>query len=445
MQNPDNQIVTDKVWHEMSFGLENLGTENSSIRLKTAEMADYFGIAEWFNKDVYTLSGGQKQLLNLASVMVMAPELLILDEPVSQLDPVSASDFLSTIGKLNRDLGLTILITEHRLEEIFPCADRIVVMDKGKIISDCAPNETGKKLDNNLEFIKYAMPAPMRIYAETGDYSSDCPINIKEGRQWLENINANGEYRRIQRPNRDKGDNAIEIKNLFFRYEKKDNNVIDTLSASFERGKITAVLGGNGTGKSTLLKLIAGILKPVSGKIKNNDLKIAYLPQQVKAVFTEKTVKEDLMRINKNIDETVKLTDIENVLDNHPFDLSGGEMQRAATAKILLTNPDVILLDEPTKGMDGEFKITFGNILKSLASEGKTVIMVSHDTEFCAVHADICMMLFGGKIVADKDTGEFFSDNIFYTTAAHRMSRNIFENAVTDAEVAYLCKKNLKK
>ena len=144
LQNPDNQIVTDKVWHELAFGLESLGYDTPTIRLRVAEMASYFGIHSWFLKNVSELSGGQKQLLNLASVMAMHPKLLILDEPTSQLDPIAASDFLETVRKINRDIGTTVILTEHRLEDVIPWADKVYVMDKGRMIADGTPNEIGE-------------------------------------------------------------------------------------------------------------------------------------------------------------------------------------------------------------------------------------------------------------------------------------------------------------
>ena len=145
-QNPDNQIVTDKVWHELAFGLESLGLSNSAIKRRVAEMASYFGIQGWFRKNVSELSGGQKQLLNLASIMAMQPKLLILDEPASQLDPIAASEFLQTVYKINRDLGTTVLISEHRLEEVFPMADKVMVMDEGKLIAFAEPERIGEFL-----------------------------------------------------------------------------------------------------------------------------------------------------------------------------------------------------------------------------------------------------------------------------------------------------------
>ena len=161
MQNPDNQIVTDKVWHELAFGLESLGEDQKTIRLRVAEMASYFGIQGWFHKSVTELSGGQKQLLNLASIMAMQPTVLILDEPTSQLDPIAAADFLNTVRKINLELGTTVIITEHRLEDIFHAADRVVVMDKGSIFAVDEPRNIGKLLKEQNNEMFAAMPSPV--------------------------------------------------------------------------------------------------------------------------------------------------------------------------------------------------------------------------------------------------------------------------------------------
>lgn len=443
MQNPESQIVTDKVYHEMAFGLESMGLDGDTIRLKCAETAEFFGITEWFSRDTDTLSGGQKQLLNLASVMVMNPEILILDEPVSQLDPIAAADFLRTVKKINIELGVTVIITEHRLEEIFSDADKIAVIENGEIISFDTPSETGRKSADELKIISCAMPAPVRIYSSLSS-DSVCPVTVREGIDFLKKtVGESPEFKRIERQKDENGEVALKIKNVSFRYEKNGKTILDDVNVKFLKGKITAILGGNGAGKSTLLKIIAGIYKPVSGKVKNYSGKISYLPQNTSVMFSENTVRDDLLLFGKNIDDVVALTGIEYILDRHPRDVSGGEMQKAATAKILLTKPDILLLDEPTKGFDGGFKAEFAKILKKITESGRTVIMVSHDVEFCAEYADRCMMLFAGQTVSDKSSGDFFSGNNFYTTAACRMSRCVFENAVTAEEVVSLCRKNL--
>ncbi len=454
MQNPESQIVTDKVWHELAFGLENLGEDTATIRLRTAEMATYFGMQDWFDKKISELSGGKKQMLNLASVMVMNPEIIIFDEPTSQLDPIAAGNFLSAVSKINRELGITVVMTEHRLEEVFGCADRVIVMDSGRITVDCTPDELSKKMSGTDEFVKLAMPASVRIHSQLSKGKS--PVTVNGGAKWLSSLfeEKKPEVTHIEPKKFDIKSNAIEIKNIFFRYEKNGTDIIKNLSLDVPEGGIFAVMGGNAAGKSTLLKILSGALKPVSGKIKifgenikKSGASVVAMPQSVEVLFTRKTIREELEEMNSSdekLAETASLTQISDLLDRHPYDVSGGEMQRVALAKLLLKDPEILLLDEPTKGMDAEFKTVFTEILYKLKLKGKTVVMVSHDIEFCSVCADFCTMIFDGAAACVRDANSFFTGNKFYTTSANRMSRHIFENCVTDKDVIELCRKNLK-
>ncbi len=466
MQNPDNQIVTDKVWHELAFGLESLGINQKEIRLKVSEMASYFGIQSWFHKKVNELSGGQKQLLNLASIMAMQPSVLILDEPTSQLDPIAASDFLNTIRKINLELGITIIITEHRLEDIFHVSDRVIVMDKGMIIANDSPRNIGKflRIENNQMFL--SMPSPMQIYYGV-EGIGECPLTVREGRSWLSKEFNNKELTVTSIvENEEKeitGDIVLELKEVWFRYEKDSPDVLRNLSFQVPKESIFAIVGGNGTGKSTTLKSICNVLKPYRGKIFINGRKIekyktedlfkenlAMLPQEPQSLFIKKTVKEDLLEMlsrkerldESKIMEVSEICEITDLLDRHPYDLSGGEQQRAALAKILLTSPKILLLDEATKGMDNFFKIKFAEIMNKLKKRGVTIIMVSHDIEFCAKYADYVSMFFDGSIITTNTAHKFFSKNNFYTTAANRMSRHLFDNAITNEDVIKLYKMN---
>lgn len=269
LQSPENQIVTDKVWHELAFGLESLGYDNQRIRLRVAEIATFFGIQNWFYKDVADLSGGQKQILNLAAIMAMQPSVLILDEPTSQLDPIAASDFIATLGKINRELGTSVILTEHRLEEAFPLADRAIVMDQGRIIADDNPKLVGEKLGKDDHKMFLAMPVPMRIHAAI-DNKYDCPITVSQGRQWLDKLNEDKKAKDIEKIS-DKKDQekeiAVEIKEAWFRYEKDQDDVVKGLSLKANKGELLAILGGNGTGKTTSLSLISGINQAYRGKI----------------------------------------------------------------------------------------------------------------------------------------------------------------------------------
>jgi energy-coupling factor transport system ATP-binding protein len=460
MQNPDDQIVTDKVWHELAFGLESLGVDQKTMRARVSEMACYFGIADWFHRDVANLSGGQKQLLNLASIMAMQPEVLILDEPTSQLDPIAASDFLNTVRKINIELGTTVIITEHRLEDIFPYADRAIVMDSGKVIADDTPRKIGKLLWEQGNDMFAAMPTPVRVFYGAGG-EGDCPLTVREGRNWLSK--AFTEVPRIAefsaKPMEDEIEKpALSLKELWFRYEKDSPDILRGVSAEVPMGSLYAIVGGNGAGKSTTLKAICGICKPYRGsvkvfgkpinKYKSSELFggcLAMLPQDPKSLFVKKTVREDLEEMTKNktlINEIAATCQIESLLGSHPYDLSGGEQQRAALAKVLLTQPKLLLLDEPTKGIDSFFKETLAIILCKLKEQGVTIVMVSHDVEFCAKYADQVSMFFDGQILTTDTPRRFFGANSFYTTAANRMSRHVFRNAVTAEDVILLYKKN---
>ena len=439
-QSPENQIVTDKVWHELAFGLESLGYETAEIRRRVAEMASYFGIQTWFHKNVTELSGGQKQLLNLASVMVMQPHVLILDEPTSQLDPIAAADFLATLGKINRELGTTILLTEHRLEEAFPLATNVAVLDQGKLLGTGTPAQVGQLLRRRGHGMFLAMPAAMRVWAAV-DQSAPCPVTVREGRSWLTEF-AKGHPLAALPPEtiHQPGETVLNAEGVWFRYEQDGADVVRGLNLTARRGELTALLGGNGTGKTTSLKLLSGLLKPYRGQITRNAV-IGMLPQNPQALFAKKTVREDLQELvpGKKIGPIVRLCRLEGLLDSHPYDLSGGEQQRAALAKILLLEPEILLLDEPTKGLDAEFKQVFAGILRTLLDRGVAIVMVSHDIEFCARYAGRCAMFFDGEIVAQATPRRFFSGNSFYTTSSNRMARELLPQAVTPEDLIVSC------
>lgn len=470
LQSPENQIVTDKVWHELAFGLESLGYDNNTIRLRVAEMASFFGIQTWFRKNVTELSGGQKQLLNLASIMAMQPSVLILDEPTSQLDPITASDFLKTIKKINEELGITIVMVEHDLEEVFNMADRIILMDAGEVIIDDKPKNVGKKVKQLMPDMFEAMPSPIKIASSLN--INETPITVKEGRYFINELFVNEEvaYTRVEDDKEynniysDKA--AIKMKDVWFKYEKDGNDIVKDLNFEVKEGEFFCVVGGNGTGKSTTVSLICGINKPYRGKVevfeknikeyKNKELfnnNIAILPQDPQSLFVKNTVEKDLYemfpklgmskreKINK-VAKISKLVEIEDLLNHHPYDLSGGEQQRAALAKVLLLEPKLLILDEPTKGLDAHFKVKFAKIINKLIENKVTVVMVSHDIEFCASYAHRCALFFDGSIVTSNTPNKFFSGNSFYTTVANRMSRQVFENAVTCEDVITLCNGN---
>ncbi len=450
LQSPENQVVTDKVWHELAFGLESLGYDSPTIRRRVAEIAAFFGIENWFYKNVTELSGGQKQLLSLASVMAMQPGVLVLDEPTAQLDPIAAADFLALLGKINRELGTTIILTEHRLEEAFPFATRVVVMEQGQIICDDLPEQVGIQLKDKGSGMFLAMPTAMRIWAAV-DTSLACPMTVRDGSGFLSERNK--EQRLLPLAPKEKnvyeGTCTLECEDLWFRYEKDSPDVVKGFSLHLRKGEFYAILGGNGAGKTTALKTISGLRPPYRGTVRLHG-KLGHLPQNPQTLFVKRTVREDLYEVfrgqklpkdqqDREVEKVVELCGLREFLDRHPYDISGGEQQRTALAKVLLTSPEILLLDEPTKGFDAEFKVTFSVILRRLIASGVTILMVSHDVPFCAQYAHKCGLFFDGSIVAEGTPEEFFSGNSFYTTPANRMARHLLPKAVTVEDVIACC------
>ena len=457
LQNLDAQLVTDKVWHELAFGLESLGLSTPVIRRRVAEIASFFGIQNWFYKPVCELSGGQKQLVNLASVMALEPSVLLLDEPTSQLDPIAATDFLSTLGRINRELGTTIILSEHRLEDALALSTNVVFLERGRILDTGTASEVGGRLKAAGSDMFSAMPVPMRIYAGVPN-DLPCPVTVAQGRQWLEAFSETHPLCPVppDAPSEKReGPAAVELDEAFFRYDKQSPDVVKALTLRAYPGELLAILGGNGTGKSTTMGLISGIHRAYCGKVsvlgtapQEVSGKIALLPQDPQTLFVKNTVIEDLLSVLDDAPrdrrkalalEKARLCELMELLERHPYDLSGGEQQRAALCKVLLREPEVLLLDEPTKGLDAEFKRVFARIIKRLCARGVCVIMVSHDAEFCASYASRCAMFFDGAIVAEGTPREFFSSGSFYTTSASRMARGLLPGAITPEDVIAAC------
>lgn len=525
-QNPDTQIVTDKVWHELAFGLESIGMPQDMIRVRVAEMASYFGIQNWFYQSTDTLSGGQKQLLNLASVMVMHPKVLLLDEPVSQLDPIAAADFMATVHKLHAEFGITVIMAEHSLEEVAAYVDEVIFMKEGRLIAKGKMEELGNILETHDPSMEEILTVPMQIargYEKLQKKKEDTafttndriPYTVALGQKWMaqrfplakqEEIKGfpftkqeetekfafakqeeAGRFTSVKQkekkslPAKDpKKQNrgkrsfdgkkipfAIQCSELCYHYPQADVDVVDHLSLFVEEGAIFALMGGNGSGKTTTLHLLGGLLKPQKGtieffgrslaKYKEKELRngiLGVLPQDPTTLFVRKTVEEDLHEVLEEQNQiktffgetkqeiwqnVIALLGIEDLLKKHPYDLSGGEQQKAALAKVLLRQPAILLLDEPTKGLDAGSKKRLGELLVGLSQKKVTILMVSHDIEFCAKYATKTGLFFDGNIASVQDTKEFFVENHFYTTAANRMCRNYFPDVVTVQDAICVC------
>ena len=451
-QDPENGIVTERVWQELAFGLESLGLPAGEIRSRTGEMAEYFGISRLFRKETAHLSGGQKQLLNLAAAMVMQPELLVLDEPTSQLDPIGAERFIDTLLKLHRDFGVTIFLCEQRLEQVLAYADKVLVMEQGSLQS-CKPRECGKYLYDMQSAVFPAVPVANRValqwHKRKGLSEDRLPLTIREGRQWLGRkvemlSQIHHLHKEKERKRTDRTAVVLEAKKVEFAYEK-DRTILEDFELRLQPGMCYSILGGNGSGKSTALKLLSGIYEPRKGSCYATG-KVCYLPQNAKAVFSELTVEEELFAFlcARNVEEKQAQEETEQMLTfmelqkvrfQHPYDLSGGQAQRLAIAKALLCKPEVLLLDEPTKGLDASFKDKLGKQLRVLCKQGLGVVLVSHDLEFCAQYATHCGLLFDGRIISEGETKEFFEQQYFYVPAATRMARGYLEHIVTAEEI----------
>jgi len=466
MQNPDTQIVSDKVYSELAFGLQNMGLDNYEIQRKICEVADFFGISDWFYNDISTLSGGQKQLLNLASVTVMNPNLLLLDEPTAQLDPISSTRFFDALLRLNSELGITVIVAEHRLNELWPIADKIILMDKGSMLLCESPKVAAKIIKNdfsNSPLIK-ALPSAVQIYNAL-DVESECPLSVSDARRFL-TVNFNNDIKCLPHEEyKTSSAVALELCDVFAKYEKNLPDILNGVNLKVFEGECVCILGSNGAGKSTMLKTAAGLLKSYAGKIKIGGKKlsdykgsslynyVALLPQNPREIFLHQTVLEDLLQVKEskkyNDDEfeelktkVCEMLNITSLLSMHPYDLSGGQIQKVALAKLLLLQPKLLLLDEPVKGLDSCAKQELSDIFKKLKQSGVTIVIVTHDVEFAAITADRCAMFWGGKITSINVPHKFFSSNNFYTTSANRLSRHIFDNAITCDDVIALCKQN---
>lgn len=441
-QHPDNQLVMDSVWHELAFGLENEGLPPAAIRRRLAETVAFFGMEEWLNKKVYDLSGGQKQLLNLAAVMVMQPSVLILDEPTAQLDPIASREFWQMAIRIREELGVTVILSEHQLEDVLPLCDRMLVMRDGVLTDAAAPQEAALALLNRGDPLAGALPAAARLAYRLGEREA-LPLSIRTGQQWLKNLPAPPCAAGQRAPETFPADRAVEAKELWFRYDRQEPFVMRGLSLRVNAGEIHALFGGNGSGKSTLLHLLCGIDQPARGRIlRESGRRIGLLPQNPQTLFVADTLWEDLCDgreeagfCEEDVRSWMERFGLQALEERHPYDLSGGEQQKAALVKVLLRHPDILLLDEPTKGMDAAARALLARILTGLKDQGRTVLLATHDLAFAAEVADVCSLLQSGEVACTERGKGFFTGNLFYTTPLCRLTRGWTPDCVTWEDV----------
>lgn len=374
-QDPDNQIVCDSVWHEMAFGLENLGTPQGEMRRRVAEASYFFGMGPWFHSDTDSLSGGRKQLLALASTLVMQPRVLLLDEPTAQLDPIAARNFLHALFRVNRELGCTVVVATHEPELMADYATCAFELVDGAV----------RAVENLGRF---------KCEATLAERGALCDANAPA---------------------------AVSARGAWFRYGRDDDWVLRGLDLEVRQGEVHALVGGNGCGKSTLLALIAGTRRAQRGEVRSAISAKAMLPQDPKALFAEERVDEELMEWahigGYGADEVQAMMGELGVADRadlHPYDLSGGQRQMLALGKLLLVHPRLLLLDEPTKGLDRAAREHVAGMIEAARRDGVTVIVSTHDLAFVRRVADRVSLMFDGELACTEPVGEFFRNNLFY-------------------------------
>ena len=508
-QNPDSQIVTDTVIQEIAFPLENIGLPTEEIRNRISEIVAFFGINDILHKNVNELSGGQKQLVNLCSLLVLRPEVLLLDEPMSQLDPIASYEFLSIVRRLNEEFSITVVMSEHKADSIFPFIDKAVFLKKGKIeFVDNAHNICSEVIDDEI-FENY-LPVVTKIYNSLSvKYPSliklNTPLSIREGRRCLNTIHddlikisdgainsdnsssTNTHHTSKKYHSEEKSgildkisfsrnkDALIRMKGIYFAYEK-ENLILKNVDFDLNDGDFVSLIGGNGVGKSTFLQLLVGILKPIKGKLKyRKGVRLAYVHQNPMIHFSKDNVREEflesiiesnlldgsdvdfskeiyenLLKLSKEefiesdvlnslkfdsigfkFKDLIEFFGISELIDKHPYDCSGGEQQKIVIVKALLQNTDVLVLDEPTKGLDPISSKALAEILNSLRDNGLTILMTSHDLDFVANNCKRCLMLFDKDIQIDDNPKVIFAENNFYTTFVNRMVKDYVPEIVT--------------
>ncbi len=443
-QDPENQLVTTDVEREIAFGLENLGLPRPEISKRLEEALDTVGIASLRYRSLSELSGGEKQKVAISSVLALKPQILVLDEPTSELDPQGAEDVLGIISRLNDELGLTVILVEHRLDRVIHLVDRLIVLEQGKIVADGHPAKIILSQYEELDKIGFGFPPLIFLrqkLIKAGHQVNDLPLTVKQARTVLETF-----FRTVKAPpprldKKPSGIPVIEVEKLWFAYQKEPM-VLKGIDLRLYQGEFIAVMGRNASGKTTLVKHFNGLLKPGKGKVLVNgqDIKkttVAELARQVGYVFQNPNDHLFADTVEEEIAFTLKSLGFENIASRvndalqrfnlvpyrkqYPRFLSGGEKQRVALASVLVAEPKVLILDEPTRGMDNALKTSLMQFLKEYRQQGHTVIVVTHDVEMAAAHAERIILLSEGKVVVDGHKKEVLSRALLFSPQINRV------------------------
>ncbi len=443
LQDPEAQFVVDSVEDELAFAPENMGLDPVLIRKRVEEVLDQLNIAHLRQRSVNTLSGGERQRVAIAAVMTLQPRILVLDEPTSQLDPQAAEEVLDTLVRLNHDLGLTVVLSEHRLERVVQYVDRILYLPG---------NGKQPLLDEPRAVLRQVeLTPPLVTLAKALDWSP-LPLTIKEGRRFARKMvprqalvppmpDLAAPAARPPHPSK----NAIAVRDLTFSYN--GHAALQNVSLDVLPGQFVALMGRNGSGKTTLLKQLVGLLRPDGGSVQIHDCRnghqtldtrrarvddvirvVGYVPQNPNSLLFNDTVRGELefTRRGHNLPPTDHAGRLETLgllaqADRYPRDLSVGERQRVATASILVAEPQILLLDEPTRGLDYEQKAALANHLLDLKAQGRTIVMATHDVELVATCADRVVLLGDGQVVVDGPVRQIMSESLVFASQINKL------------------------
>ncbi|MFC2045582.1 ABC transporter ATP-binding protein [Chloroflexota bacterium] len=447
-QDPENQLVSIDVEREVAFGPENLGFPRDLIAKRVEESLDTLGIANLRYRQISELSGGEKQKVAIASVLALHPRVLILDEPTSELDPKGAEDVLSIVTRLNDELGLTVILVEHRLDRVIQYVDRLIVIDAGTIIIDGEIDDILVNHYHELSEIGIGIPPLIRLFQELKKRDAGIdkiPLTVKEGRSEIRKTLKNISVQSDSIPNCDmkSGDTLIKIKNLWYAYPN-GHTAVKSINLEVGEGEFVAIMGRNASGKTTLVKHFNRLLVPTKGSIKINGIdtkeatiaelarKVGYVFQNPndhlfadtvydEVAFTLKNLGYDSKEISQRIDEVLERLHLNEHRGRYPRSLSGGEKQRVALASVLAPKPRIIILDEPTRGMEYRLKSELMKFLEECCCQGNTVILVTHDVEIVAEYAARVILMSEGRVIVDGEKHDVLSQALLFSPQINRL------------------------